>query len=254
MNKSYEVGKKFHTLISLNPLTATVFFGIIYTNIKFTYGGTQMRVMDEEKLNKVLRCIREHQETGKAPNYRQIQKECRIASLSSVSLYVNELKKRGLIETETQGGWKQIRTPSYFRASETHNTFVVGDVHCGPPTDAVECIEACVALPNEIFGDAEHVILHAKGPSMINRGIFDGDLLIVRRTPYAEYGQTVIAMIDNCEATCKVYEKGRSGPYLRAANDVEVNGKRKYDVHPKGEWSIYGVVDYVIHAPVSDEF
>lgn len=213
-----------------------------------------MRVIDEEKLNKVLQCIREHQESGKAPTYRQIQKECRIASLSTVSLYVNELKKRGKVETETQGGWKQIRTPSCFRPSESHNTLVVGAVHCGLPTEAVESIEACVALPNEIFGDAEHVILHAKGPSMINRGIFDGDLLVVRRTPTAEYGQTVIAMIDNGEATCKVYEKGKRGPYLRAANDEEVNGKRKYDVHPKGDWSIYGIVDYVIHAPVSDEF
>lgn len=213
-----------------------------------------MKVIDEERLNKVLECIREHQKSGKAPNYRQIQKECRIASLSTVSLYVNELKKRRLIETETQGGWKQIRTPSYFRPSESHNTLVVGAVHCGPPSDAIENIEACVSLPNEIFGKGDHVILHAEGPSMINRGIFDGDLLIVRRTPVAEYGQTVIAMVDNGEATCKVYEKGTKGPYLRAANDEEVNGRRKYDVYPNGEWSIYGIVDYVIHAPVCDEF
>ena len=212
-----------------------------------------MRVIDVERLNKVLKCIREHQESGKAPTYRQIQKECRIASLSTVSLYVNELKKRGRIETETQGGWKQIRTPSYFQPSESHITHMVGAVHCGPPSEAIENIEACVALPNEIFGDAEHVILHAEGPSMIKRGIFDGDLLVVRRTHYAEYGDTVIAMLEGGETTCKVFEKGKNGPYLRAANDEEVNGKRKYDVHPKGGWSIYGIVDYVIHAPVYDE-
>ena len=212
-----------------------------------------MRVIDEERLNKVLKCIREHQESGKRRPIGKSKKSADRLSFNGFS-HVNELKKRGRIETETQGGWKQIRTPSCFRPSESHNTLVVGAVHCGPPTEAVESIEACVALPNEIFGDAEHVILHAKGPSMINRGIFDGDLLVVRRTPTAEYGQTVIAMIDNGEATCKVYEKGKKGPYLRAANDEEVNGKRKYDVHPKGDWSIYGIVDYVIHAPVSDEF
>lgn len=213
-----------------------------------------MRSIDENKLDKTLKFIREYQqENGKAPTYRQIMKECKFSSLSSVSLYVNRLKDRGMVETETQGGWKQIRTPSYLRPSESHNTFVVGAVHCGPPTEAVEDIETCVALPNEIFGYADHVILRAKGPSMIKRGIFDGDMLVVRQTPVAQYGQTVIAMLNNGEATCKVYEKGKRGPYLRAANDEEENGKRKYDVHPKGEWSIYGIVDYVIHAPTNDE-
>jgi hypothetical protein len=43
--------------------------------------------------------------------------------------------------------------------------------------------------------------------------------------------------------------------YLRAANDeLNEKGKRKYDVYPKSDWSIFGVVDYVIHAPVCDEF
>lgn len=213
-----------------------------------------MRSIDENKLDKTLKFIREYQQkNGKAPTFRQIMKECKFTSLGSVSLYVNYLKDRGEVETETQGGREQIRTPSRFCPSESHNTFVVGAVHCGPPTEAVEDIESCVALPNEIFGDADHVILRAKGPSMIKRGIFDGDLLVVRQTPVAEYGQTVIAMLNNSEATCKVYEKGKNGPYLRAANDEEVNGKRKYDVHPKGEWSIYGIVDFVIHAPVYDE-
>ena len=214
-----------------------------------------MRSIDESKLDKTYKFIREYQqENGKAPTYRQIMKECKFSSLASVSLYVNHLKDRGLVESETQGGWKRIRTPDYCQTSGSHNSFVVGAVHCGSPTEAVENIEACVALPNEIFGDADHVILHAEGPSMINRGIFDGDLLIVRRTPCAELGQTVIALIDNSESTCKVYDEDENGPYLRAANDEMERGKRKYDVHPKGEWSIYGIVDFVIHAPVYDEF
>ena len=88
---------------------------------------------------------------------------------------------------------------------------------------------------------------------MIKRGIFDGDLLVVRRTPIAELGQTVIAVINKKETTCKVYDQDGGRPYFRAANDTIVNGKRKYDVYPKGEWEIYGIVDYVIHAPVCDE-
>ena len=215
-----------------------------------------MKRIDEGKLMLTLEYIQRYQqENGKAPTYRKIQNNCAFASLATVSLYVRELEKRRLIETETQGGWNQIRTPSHFKPSKSRNTFVVGAVHCGPPTEATECIEGCVSLPTEIFGDEDHVILHAEGPSMINRGIFDGDLLVVRLTPQAEYGQTVIALLDNdSESTCKVLEKGENGPYLRAANDEMLNGRRKYDVYPKGEWSIYGVVDFVIHAPDCDEF
>ena len=214
-----------------------------------------MRPFDENKLNRVLECIKRTQEEyGRSPTFREIQDECRIPSLASVSLYIDELKERGMIEIDTHGGKKKIRIPSTFRPNiGERNTYIVGAVHCGPPTEAIEDIEGCVSLPETIFGSGEHVILRAQGPSMINRGIFDGDLLVVRRTPTAETGETVIAILEGNESTCKVLERDGKKTYLRAANDTIENGKRKYDVYPKGEWSIYGVVDYVIHAPVCDE-
>ena len=90
---------------------------------------------------------------------------------------------------------------------------------------------------------------------MIKRGIFDGDLLVVRKQPTAKLGDTVIAMLDDGESTCKILAEKNGKYYLRAAND-EVNeiGKRKYDVYPESDWSIFGVVDFVIHAPICDEF
>ena len=214
-----------------------------------------MRVLDERKVERVMTFIKSRQEEyGKSPSFREIQEECRIPSLASVSLYVNELKERGLIEFETQGGKKKIRTPSTYRPDRGEkNIYIVGAVHCGPPTEAIEDIEGCVALPKNIFGNEDHVILRAEGPSMINRGIFDGDLLVVKQTPVAEIGQTVIAILDGNESTCKVLESNGKKMYLRAANDTIENGKRKYDVYPKGEWHIYGIVDFVIHAPVCDE-
>ena len=90
---------------------------------------------------------------------------------------------------------------------------------------------------------------------MIKRGIFDGDLLVVRKQPMAELGDTVIAMLEGGESTCKILDEKNGRYYLRAANDeLNEKGKRKYDVYPKSDWSIFGVVDYVIHAPVCDEF
>lgn len=98
--------------------------------------------------------------------------------------------------------------------------------------------------------------VYAKGRSMIQRGIFDGDLLVVRKQSVANVGQTIIARVNGEDATAKVYALKDGRPYLKAANnELDAHGKRIYrDIYPKGEWDILGIVDYVIHAPKQNEF
>ena len=215
-----------------------------------------MRNVNEDRLQKTLKYILEYQkENSKTPTYRQIQKECGYTSLGTVAADVARLKQRHLIESSNEGGWSSIKLPNRLSVEDKHNCFICGAVPCGRPSPAIEDIEATVALPDAIFGRADHIILHATGPSMIKRGIFDGDLLVVRKQPTAKLGDTVIAMLDDGESTCKILAEKNGKYYLRAAND-EVNeiGKRKYDVYPESDWSIFGVVDFVIHAPICDEF
>ena len=216
-----------------------------------------MRPINEERLRSTLEFITQFQiSEGKTPTYRQIKEECGYSSLGSVSADINRLKERGLLDEDSTSGWNSIKLPNNLQSQGTHNSLIVGAVPCGQPSPAIEDIEAAVALPDAIFGCADHVILHAKGPSMIKRGIFDGDLLVVNRQEDAEYGQTVIALLEGGESTCKILAKRSNGkPYLKAANDeVNEKGRRIYDVFPVGEWRIYGVVDYVIHAPTREEF
>ena len=216
-----------------------------------------MRPINEERLQKTLDFIHRFQvDEGRTPTYREIKEGCKYSSLGSVSADINRLKERRLIESDSTNGWKSIKLPVNLQSKGSHNTLIVGAVPCGQPSPAIEDIEAAVSLPDAIFGKADHVILHATGPSMIKRGIFDGDLLVVRRQQTAEYGDTVIAMLEGGETTCKIFEKGKNGkPYLKAANDtVNEKGRRVYDVHAKGEWEIYGVVDFVIHEPVREEY
>lgn len=216
-----------------------------------------MRPINEDRLRSTLEYITKFQiSEGRAPTYREIKEDCGYSSLSCVSADINRLKERGLLDEDRTSGWNSIKLPDNLQPQGTHNTLIVGAVPCGQPTPAIEDIEAAVALPDAIFGCADHVILHAKGPSMIKRGIFDGDLLVVNRQQDAEYGQTVIALLEGGETTCKIFAKCKNGkPYLRAANDeVNHSGRRIYDVYPSGDWRIFGVVDYVIHAPVREEF
>jgi repressor LexA len=72
---------------------------------------------------------------------------------------------------------------------------------------AVENIVSTVALPVEIFGADEHFILRATGNSMVKRGIFNGDLMVVRVQSTANVGEVVIARVNDEEATAKVLAK-----------------------------------------------
>ena len=74
---------------------------------------------------------------------------------------------------------------------------VLGAVSCGIPKYAEENIEEYVQVPASWFGSGEFFALRADGKSMINAGIDDGDLVIVRKQESANPGQIVVALIDN---------------------------------------------------------
>lgn len=202
------------------------------------------------RLTKLMDFIEQYQrEHGKSPSYREIQRGCGYNSIGNVAKDVGRLKARGLIETEAELGG--IAVPVVLKDEGTINVAIVGACPCGEPIEAIENIEGTVALPVSIFGREKHIILQAKGRSMINRGIFNGDLMVVRVQPSANVGEVVIARVNGQDATAKVLASKGGVFYLKAANDeLNDDGSRKYeDIYPKGEWDIVGVVDNVIHAP-----
>ena len=214
-----------------------------------------MKRIDEVKLNEVYQYICDcHSSERRSPTFREIATACDINSTAWVSSLVGVLEERGLIELETHGNKRTISVPNNLAVGESINASIVGTCPCGEPVLAVENITATVALPVEIFGSEEHFILKAKGNSMIKRGIFDGDLMVVRVQNTANIGEVVIARVNNEDATAKVLARKRGKYYLEAANDSEdENGKRLYpDIHPVGDWEILGVVDNVIHSPTRE--
>ena len=211
-----------------------------------------MRRFDETKLNDVYQYIRDcHINERRSPTFREIGAACGISSISWVSKLIATLEERELIEVAYVGGRRIISIPDNLNVGQTKHTSIVGSCPCGTPLLAVENITATVALPVEIFGTEEHFILRAKGQSMIKRGIFDGDLMVVKVQNTAEVGEVVIARLNQEEVTAKVLACDHGKYYLEPANDeVDEKGKPIYrDIHPDGEWDILGVVDHVIHAP-----
>lgn len=89
-------------------------------------------------------------------------------------------------------------------AAETNGVPVLGAVSCGIPKFAEENIEEYVKLPVALFGRGDFFLLRASGNSMIEAGIDDGDMVLVKRQDFAQPGQIVVALMEE-EATLKRY-------------------------------------------------
>lgn len=166
-------------------------------------------------MENVAKFVVDYQKTkGKAPSYREIMKEVNMSSLSMVQKYVLALEKEGRIERTRLGN---IEVMPRLKPSGVAITPIVGSIACGQPVDAIEQIEESVALPRSIFGNGELFMLHTHGDSMIDVGIKDGDLVVIRKQSCAEQGEIVVAMI-NGETTLKRFFKRNGKIILRPEN------------------------------------
>lgn len=119
---------------------------------------------------------------------------------STVGRYIAYMREQGVIDYE---GHRSITTRQVQKTnSESVKVPVLGSVSCGVPKLAIENIEEYIRLPVALFGRGDFFILRANGDSMIEAGIEDGDLVLIRVQNYADPGQIVVALMDE-EATLK---------------------------------------------------
>lgn len=204
-----------------------------------------MQLYDEKMLSQIHEYIKQYQmENGRSPSYRQIGKSVGINNPGKVARYLHQLELRGLIDKEKNGS--VAIDPKLF-SGRTRTASLVGTVACGSPILAEQNVEGNYELPVDLFGGEEHFLLHARGYSMIDKGIYDGDIIVARRQNTATSGQVVVALIDD-EATAKIFLPQKKRFILRAANDsVDEQGERCYPDIITDHCEILGVVDNVIH-------
>ncbi|MEM9435902.1 MAG: transcriptional repressor LexA [Pseudomonadota bacterium] len=96
---------------------------------------------------------------------------------------------------------------------------VMGKIAAGVPIEAISQVANHVAVPgNMLSGQGEHYALEVKGDSMIDVGINDGDIVVIRETASADNGDIVVALVEGHEATLKRYRRKGSTIALEAAN------------------------------------
>jgi repressor LexA len=159
---------------------------------------------------------------GYPPTVRDIGKAVGLASSSTVHAHLANLEKLGLLRRDPT---KPRAMELLGRAAASVQQLVrpglplVGQVAAGVPLLAEENIEEYVSTPSAAGGDQGEYLLRIKGESMVNAGILDGDLVVVRPQESAEDGEIVVALVGE-EATVKRFFREADHIRLQPENDA----------------------------------
>lgn len=167
----------------------------------------------EAKEQLVLEYIKENIRTrGYSPSIRDICSALNIKSTSTVHTCLERLEQKGYIQKEN-GKSRTVRieglnTGEVQEEPDGLSIPILGSVTAGAPILAVENYEGYIHYPVGLraMPENEMFALRVSGTSMIEAGILDGDIVIVEKTPIAENGDIVVALIDD-EATVKTFYK-----------------------------------------------
>ena len=169
-------------------------------------------------------------EHGYPPTVREIGEAVGLASPSTVHAHLANLERAGLIKRDpTKPRALELRRdpkPSApaEAADDVHRLPLVGEIAAGGPLLADQNVEDYVAVPEPLARGGEEFLLRVKGDSMVNAGILDGDIVVVRREQTARNGEIVVALAGDHEwadeATVKRFFRENGRIRLQPENDA----------------------------------
>jgi repressor LexA len=179
-------------------------------------------------------------EKGYAPSIPEIGKSFKIASTRGVFDHLKALEKKGYIRRVGKRAIEIVGLNGRSALPEAKEIPIVGQVRAGVPILAEENIDGFLPVASDLARGEDTFALRVKGDSMIEDGILEGDLVIIRRQETAVNGDIVCALIGN-EATLKRFQRKEGQITLKPANS-------KYEpiVVSKGEFRILGKASGVI--------
>ena len=176
----------------------------------------------------------------RSPSLRDIEAAVGIPR-ATVGLYLNNLKAEGVIDYD---GKRETIITDYIKSvaeKKTERLNIIGKIACGNPVTEEESRIGTIDFPIALLGSGEYFVLQAYGDSMIDAGIEENDLVIVKRQSSADYGKIIVAIDENNENTLKrfLYDEKKKRPYLHPEN-------KKYKDIYSDEINIQGVAVKVI--------
>ena len=161
---------------------------------------------------------------GYAPTIRELCNLCHLSSTATMFVHLKNLTNKGYIN-QTENKFRTIEL-NVFNEYDKKNENVVevallGKVAAGNPIEAIENPNEFFNLPSYLVPQNTEVFtLTVNGDSMINAGIFDDDIVIVKKQKDANNGEIVVAMTDNNEVTLKRFYKEKDHIRLQPENDA----------------------------------
>lgn len=151
----------------------------------------------------------------RTPSMREIERGTGL-SRQTASSYLRAMAEQGMLEYDGSSIiTEHIRSAS---TAQTVSLPIIGRVAAGVMTVAEEMREGFVEVPFSMLGGSDYFALRVYGESMIHAGIYDGDLVIVRKTRKASVGQIVVAIDDEGQTTLKRLAHDGQRYYLHPEN------------------------------------
>ena len=161
---------------------------------------------------------------GYPPTVREIGEEANLSSPATIHFHLSKLEEKGYIKKgDNKNRTLEVLVPNeYLKEKENVvNVPLLGKVTAGTPIEAIETPDEYFSIPTNLITTKNDIFtLKVSGESMINVGIYDGDILIVEKRNTARNGETVVAMNENNEATVKTFYKEDGYFRLQPENDT----------------------------------
>ena len=199
------------------------------------------------KQHELLMFIHERiKETGVSPSFDEMKDALDLASKSGIHRLITALEERGfirrlahraraleIIKLPEQAAVGPARAREPFRpqvveggrpaaesrpAGDSRDLPVLGRIAAGTPIEAIQTRSHTINMPADLLTTGEHFALEVRGDSMIEAGILDGDMALIKRTDAADTGDVVVALIDDEEATLKRFRRRGASIALEPAN------------------------------------
>ena len=127
-------------------------------------------------------------------------------------------RSRGFTPSVIEGDLGRVRTASEDDGGRSIAVPVMGRIAAGTPIEAIQTRSHTINIPPDLLSSGEHFALEVRGDSMIEAGILDGDIALIRRSDAADTGDIVVALIDDEEATLKRFRRRGASIALEPAN------------------------------------
>lgn len=181
----------------------------------------QLTKRQEDILKALKKFMAKH---GYPPTVREIGAMLNLSSPATTHFHLNKLEEKGYIrKNEAKNRALELLVPNEYLEKEENVVEIplLGKVTAGNPIEAIEIPDEYFSIPASMINSKKEVFsLRVSGESMINVGIYDGDIIIVERKNTAINGEKVVAMNEENEVTVKTYYKENGHFRLQPENDT----------------------------------